>query len=349
MKQLNLVIPGLLGPFSDEVPAHIKQQLKQADFKVINSVLSRADLLEGDHGNGKSDWQVATSYYETLVQLINPQYQQSLCQLTAKYDGIDLSEGYFYRADPVHYKAESDHAILIGPELVLPEAEEVKQLIRCFNQHFSEDNLTLHATDTCRWYLKTDRPLKLEFSALDYALGRDIKHFMPSGEDALWWRKMLNEAQMLFFQHEVNSRREEKGKLGINGLWLWDMSFNVDCGDILSPEQIFSNEVLAAALGDQSGLAVLSVDNIDEIKSTAILVLDQLYEAVCYGDIDAWFKSLNLFCNDEFQRVINLLLSKKIDEINIYPCNGQVFNINRMKLLKFWKSNKILYKYMVVS
>ena len=332
MKQLNLVVPGLLGPFAEDLPVHIKQQLNEPEFNIINKFLNRADVFETD----------ADNYYETLVQLINPQNAVSVCQLTSKIDGIDTSNAYFYRADPVHFKAESDHAILIGPELVKPEMHEVDQLITSFNKHFAEDNISLYASSEHRWYLKSNRPLSLEFSALDYALGRDIKHFMPQGNDELWWRKIVNEAQMLFFQHEVNHKRESQGQLSVNGLWLWDKTFKVKPVDDVVSEKIFSNDVLAISLGKDRGLEIGLPDEMDEINSNAVLVIDKLYETVCYGDVEAWLQDLKTFCTTELKRVEHLLASRKVDVINLYPCNGQVYKINRLNLFKIWKHNKTL-------
>jgi len=332
MKQLNLVVPGLLGPFADDLPAHIKQQLNQPEFNIVNKFLARADIFETGIDN----------YYETLVQLINPQNAISVCQLTSAIDGIDTSNANFYRADPVHFKAESDHAILIGPELVQPEMHEVDQLIASFNKHFAEDNISLYATNEHRWYLKSNRPLSLEFNSLDYSLGRDIKHFMPQGDDELWWRKIVNEAQMLFFQHEVNQQRENQGQLSINGLWLWDKAFRAAPDvDVLS-EKLFSDDALAISLGNNSDLEICLIDDMDEINSNSVLVIDKLYETVCYGDVDAWLEDLKIFCTSELARVEKLLATKKIDEINLYPCNGQVYKINRFNLFKIWKHNKTL-------
>ena len=340
MNQLNLVVPGLLGPFANELPVYVKQQLNEPEFNLINKCLSRADV--SDTG--------ADNYYETLVQLINPENDVSVCQLTSELDGVDTSNACFYRADPVHFKAESDHAILIGPELVKPEMHEVDQLIAKFNEHFAEDNISLHATNERRWYLKSNRPLALSFSALDYALGRDIKHFMPQGEDELWWRKIVNEAQMLFFQHEVNELRENQGLLSINGLWLWDMVFDQGTCNNCLPDKLYSNDAFAISLvastatsvSENREIQICSVDKMEEINSDAVLVLDQLYETVCYGDVGAWLKDLKHFCDEDFKRVVKLLMSRKIDVINIYPCNGQVFKINRFNLFKFWRQNKTL-------
>ncbi len=325
------MVPGLLGPFSEPLPAYIQQQLKQPEFKLINKLFSRASVSEIS----------ADSYFETLAHIIYPQCQLSLTQLTAEADGIDISQGFYYRADPVHFKAESDHAILIGTDLLLPTREEAEQLVDAFNQHFLEDDLSLHFSNESRWYLKTKRRLDLSFSALDYALGRDIKHFMPqdmhAGDDALWWRKILNEAQMLFFQHAVNQHREDKGALAINGLWLWDQPLSVACTESSIIDTLFSDDVVANALADKQGVSVLPVKAIDEIDSSAALVVDKIYESVCYGDVEAWLDKLSEFCASELQSVFNLLSAKKIDEIVLYPCNGQVFKFNRSDGLKFWK------------
>ena len=343
MKQLNLVVPGLLGPFADELPAYIQQQLKQSEYSQINKLLSRAEIADLK----------SSTYYEILVHLIDPQCQLSLCQLTAAFDEIDTSEGFYYRADPVHFKAQTDHAILIGTDIVSPTRGEAALLVESFNQHFLDDNLSLHFADENRWYLKSSKPLNLDFTSLDYALGRDIKHFMPQdsaeGEDGLWWRKILNEAQMLFFQHEVNQSREARGELTINGLWLWDVSACSTDDKKMQVNQLFTDEVMAIALAkglpQPSGKTLQPVNEFENIDSSAVLVLDTLFESVCYGDADAWLEALTQFCKEPLQRIMNLLSSKKIDEIYIYPCNGQVYRVDRMQLLKFWKKNSSIASY----
>ena len=335
MKQLNLVVPGLLGPFSDKLPPHIQQQFNQPAFNVINKCLSKADV----------SFVSARTYYETLVQLIHPENKKTLSQLTAEYDEIDITKGYFYRADPVHFKAESDHAILIGTELVSPTIEESKQLIKSFNQHFLEDGLSLYFGHPHRWYLKSEKPLSLTFSTLDFSMGRDIKHFMPKGDDALWWRKSLNEAQMLFFQNEVNEARESKGELSINGLWLWDDFAEMAKHDMQIPQQIFSDDVVPRALANQQNISFQSAENINNINSTAVLVLNNLYESVCYGDVDAWLNDSERFFKQEYKKVIELLLAGKVNEINIFPCNGKMYKITKFKLYKFWKKTKTIGRF----
>lgn len=366
MKTLDLVIPGLLGPFSADIcentPAHIHQQLHEADFMELKKWLSKAQMQTNNY----------TRFFSTLVGLVAneihlPDKKLSQCELTARYDEIDTTSGFFYRADPVHFKAEADHAILLGSALFLPEVNEMHKLINAFNQHFQEDGICLHADNPHRWYLQTDRELNLKFNALDYSLGRDIKHFMPEGDDALWWRSILNEAQMLFFQHDVNQLREDRGQLAINGLWLWDLCVEpaqARAGEISQGasdsdkckhgyQKIYIDNAnnnkldnavvmaLAERVGEKCGhLPVELLSGQNTFETTSLAVVEQLYESVCYGDVDAWLEALRVFCCGYFSPLAEQLKTGGIDEINIYPCDGRVFKVNRGQLMKFWKPVK---------
>jgi len=329
---LDLIVPGLLGPFSADLPAYFADELKQPEFKVLNSWLSRAN---------ESIYK-ADGYYASLQSLIYPQCNLSVCQLTAEFDQVAPDQGCLYRIDPVHFKAESDHAVLLGSQLLDIELDEAMQLIEAFNHHFIEDGVSLHLGAADRWYLQTLKPLQLSFSSIDYSLGRDIKHFMPEGDDALWWRKILNEAQMLFFQHAVNQQREDNHQLNINGLWLWDEVFS-----IAEPTEVYSavytRDALASALAIKSGCKIN--EHFVEPEGHSALVIDDVYEAVCYGDVDAWLKALREFCQLQLPKIESLLSSNKISAVNIYPCDGRVFHIDRWQLLKFWKLVKPLNVY----
>lgn len=333
MSVLDVIVPGLLGPFSADLPAYFSDELKQPEFKVLNTWLSRARV-----SHTKAD-----AYYASLQSLICPQCDLSVCQLTAEFDQVLPTKGHLYRIDPVHFKAESDHAVLLGTQLLEIELSEAQQLIDAFNNHFIEDEVTLYLGAADRWYLQTTKPLELSFNSIDYSLGRDIKHFMPQGDDALWWRKILNEAQMLFFQHGVNQQREENRQLSINGLWLWDESFSIgESSNVYNT--VYTNDVFASALANKAGSTIKN-NIIVEPQEHNALVIDDVYEAVCYGDVDAWLTALRDFCQSHLPIIQRLLNSNKISGVNIYPCDGRVFYIDRWQLLKFWKWVKTLDVY----
>jgi len=325
-------MPGFLGPFSADIPLHIQQAGNEPAFKNINRWLSRADVQTIK----------ATDVYSTLQFLLHPQCALSLSGLLVDYEGIDTSAEFIYRIDPVHFKAESDHAILLGSNLLKPTEDEAVALIEAFNQHFAEDNLSLIFSAADRWYLQTRKELSLDLKTIDECLGRDIKHFMPQGEDALWWRRILNEAQMLFFQHEVNVQREQNLQLSINGLWLWDKTFTPGASEV-KINTVFADDTLSMMFAECADVSHDSVDAFwafDKPTANSLLFIDTFYDAASYGDIDAWLDALDSFANDEFVQLNTALIRGKCTDIFIYPCDGRVFHINRWKIARLWKSKK---------
>jgi len=331
----------LLGPFSDELPQYVCEQLKQSEFNSLRVLLSRSQIKEI----------IPSTYFQTLQSVICPQSDSSICELSAAFDQVECSSGYLYRLDPVHFKAESDHAVLLGGHLLNIQKDEALQLIDTFNQHFVDESIRLHFGEPGRWYLETKTPLALSFNTIDYSLGRDIKHFMPTGDDALWWRKILNEAQMLFFSHPVNQQREDNARLSVNGLWLWDFHFqNIE--NEPNVKKIYADDDLVKAMASHASLSASSLVQFDndvsaksEFEGNISLVFDEVYNAVCYGDIDAWFEALQSFCVNHLPGIYSLLKSNAIDGINVYPCDGRKFYVDRWQLLKFWKRTSSIENY----
>lgn len=342
MSQLDLIIPGLLGPFSDEFPAYLQQPLAEPVFNNLRRALSRAQSTQIE----------VADFHSTLQLLMSPESSMSVCEFTAKHSAIEFSNGYLYRADPVHYKAESDHAILLGPELLALQHDETQQLVEAFNQHFAEDNIELLADDLGHWYLRVSELRQLQCQPLDYALGRDIKHFMPSGDDALWWRRIVNEAQMLFFPHAVNQQREERGQLTINGLWLWDQALPevATTEEPVTYNNVFSDHVLANCMATHAGYktdTLQSFSSQTEFSGNTLVVIDDLYAAVCYGDQQAWLEALEVFCEEFFNPLFECLTASQIKQLNIYSADGRKFSLNSRFRYQFWVSNKPLTDFML--
>jgi len=54
---------------------------------------------------------------------------------------------------------------------------------------------------------------------------------------------------------------------------------------------------------------------------------------------------LREFCQSHLPGIQRLLNSNKISSVNIYPCDGRVFSVDRWHLLKLWKWVKTLDNY----
>jgi hypothetical protein len=341
MKILSLLIPGLLGP----LPELNQPGFVLPECRVLNTWLARAQQ-KTTQGH---------SYYQQLAELFGVQADFSIVHASASYDQCDCSQAYWYRADPVHFKADMDHAIMFDSRQLDINRNEAESLAAHFNRHFAEDGLQLVVAHTSRWYLRSQRALNINTTALGDAIGRNVSHFLPSGEGALNWRRLLNEAQMLFHTHPVNQRRESSGQLSINSLWLWGEGDSpiVAAGRQKPPtdfQWLMSDEVVANGLARLKDCAHLAVPEsfaaVSDREENGLIIIDKLISPVNYGDVLAWHDALMDVCQQCLQPLDRLLTERKIKQLNLYTGEGRLFIITANKLLKFWRRPAALIKYM---
>lgn len=126
---------------------------------------------------------------------------------------------------PVHLIADRDTLILAPSKHLGLSLGEAQALAETFNQHFADDGYCLWVASEGAWYLGSAHPWQLSFPSLAKAESSNCRDAWQKGKDARQWRKLLNEAQMLWFAHDVNQQREQQGLLPINGLWVTQQSW----------------------------------------------------------------------------------------------------------------------------
>lgn len=125
--------------------------------------------------------------------------------------------------EPVHFVVARDH-LLLSPLDAPVDAAETRALCEAANAVARAAGATLHAasgaTGATRWMMQFDRPWDLATTPLHAAVGRSIFELMPTGADALRWRKLSSDIQVEWHQLPGGARREERGQLPVNALWL---------------------------------------------------------------------------------------------------------------------------------
>ncbi|HEY8354935.1 MAG TPA: hypothetical protein VIK69_07975 [Methylophilaceae bacterium] len=129
--------------------------------------------------------------------------------------------GWILYADPAHLQLQRDCFTLSSPVPLSLDIEETTALIDALNRHFAGDGLRFVAGGSGHWYLQAANPPAMATSHPGLALRRDVHAYQPQGVDAVHWRKLGNEIQMLLHTHPVNQRREERGLPACNSLWFW--------------------------------------------------------------------------------------------------------------------------------
>jgi hypothetical protein len=95
---------------------------------------------------------------------------------------------------------------------------------------------------------------------------------MPEGQAVPPPRQVMNEAQMLFFDHPVNRAREQRGQVAISGVWLWGE------GDLPPPARtrfshVRGDDAVLRGLAKRAG-ARLSEERFDFREAGAVLLCD---------------------------------------------------------------------------
>ncbi|MCW9006010.1 MAG: hypothetical protein OQK70_12170 [Gammaproteobacteria bacterium] len=335
MNKLALVIPGLLGPLPE-----LEQYNKVSpDCAVLQKWLACAQTVKTASRN----------YYQLLAELFGINQDYSIALLSARVDDCRSSQGHWLRADPVHFKADIDHAILLDCNRLDIRDDEARALAAAFNEHFSDDGIELVVGHRHRWYLSFDKQMNIQTTSVHDAVGRNVNHFLPMGEDALNWRRLLNETQMLFHTHDVNVEREKKGQMTINSLWIWGEGNDLQADNNSQWDWLMSNEVtvngLALGLGIKSILLDTKNDELQLPEGNGVMVLDQLIGPTSYGDVSAWVDAVEMLCQQWFDVLHRLLKSKQIQSLELYSADGRMFKLTASSLLKFWCRKQSIARY----
>lgn len=214
---LTLFIPDLFGfqsTLSNLTPDE-KSTLPEFKLPVLEKWLSRG-LLE------RSSDQIDSFFSEVgLEEYKDIDKPYAALSLLAENDIDDDSESYWLRADPVNLQPDRDTVLLAGHEELFLTQDEADKLVTQINEHFIDEPWTLYALSPHRWYLRLNNPAELKTTPLVKVLGEDINQYSPSGDDAEYWFKIVNELQMLIHGSNVNFERESRNMWTANSVWLW--------------------------------------------------------------------------------------------------------------------------------
>lgn len=240
---------------------------------------------------------------------------------------------YWLQAHAVHLVLQRDYFTLQPAEPL--SAEESQALLFSLNQHFGADGmLFLPAAD--HWYLRLLLDPRIVTSPLAQVLGQDTRSHALQGEGAARWDGLLNEMQMLLFQHEVNQVREAARRLPVNSLWL---SGGGMLPAPLAPGKptLFASDALGLGLMELAGQHALPPPE----DANALLALEQ-------DDSIMVLDSANGQEQDWFAPLLQALLHHQLKQLQLLlPLHGGSvsFDIGGYDVWKFWRRSKPLHAY----
>ncbi|MBI1285667.1 MAG: hypothetical protein GC183_15295 [Thiobacillus sp.] len=266
-----------------------------------------------------------------------------LAPITLEADGRPAEEMHWLRADPVHLGLMRDRIVLTDNRILNLAPQEAFALADAIGQHFGEafSPIPLHPQ---RWYVPFAIPPKLTTNPPSVARGHGIEPLMPQGDDAMRFRSLLNELQMLLFAHPVNHARETRGELPVNSVWLWGGGSKPAVPTVRVP--IYARDSEARALGSFCRIPVLSPPSQLEkamLEAKGVTVLDELAEAGECGDAHGWRDALRCLERDWFVPLLKSLPA--VGQVGLClmdPVNGKALHLQRIDAWKIWRRPRSL-------
>ena len=263
-------------------------------------------------------------------------------------DGGEPSAAYWMRADPVNLRVQNDGLVLFAPGTVELSEDESRDLTGALTRQFEAEGFVFHAAHPQRWYLKLPRTEKIRTVTLTQAIGRDVNHLLPSGEERLRWHRIINDAQMLLHAHPVNAAREDRGAAVVNSLWFWG-------GGTLpassSPfDAIQSEDPLTMGLAKLADIhsSALPVGDAWAAGNNALVVLGDAQREFMRGNVSGWRNVLESLEARWFARIFEWLRSGRIDKAAIATVvdgRSHEWSITRGARWQIWRRTQPLFRH----
>lgn len=310
MRELNVVLPGLIW---HEV-ADYEYLYKQLNVPTLTWLLSKAKYQE-----------FVASYSDFVY---NFSADETLARFYARENDFCEFDNYLI-VEPTHLRADRDRLLIAESEILQLNEEESREIISAVNQHFAgEIGLKLIKEDL--WLLGTNLDLSdlVSYPIIDI-IGENIDDYLPLGKSRMMLHKLMNEIQMLLFDHPVNKLRAEDGLIAVNSLWLWD---KLKANSVFKTNRVLSNN---SSIGDK----IINLP--EQLRQYDTLIIDKLHYPAQYRDSFAWVQGLH----EIEQNLVPLLMDGTKtgywQKLHIWVPNlGRThrFTVSKLEMYKFWQN-----------
>lgn len=338
---LTLSFPGLLN--SQRVQEGFSD-LKKTQLACLQTLLSKADY----HFPKKRQNEDLTAYlfHQSITPPSAVTRVNGVCGLSANA----LNE-YWISIDPVQMIPDRDTLVLIPSTDIALTEEESRALLESFNQHFKQDGLQLIFGDTYQWFLSIKQPVAIETSPLYQVAYQSVNHHYPEGPAGNYWRQLMNETQMLFYNHEANHQRRLLNLPEINSVWVWgEGSIDLDAVKQRNNATLLSNSDYSKGLAKFSGANFSSTpesfknckNQILASQHTLIEFQQQRFSGVLLEQmtLGQWLDLLSFFEKEWFEPILTSIKNKELDSVLLELGANKQFLLSAKTLKRFWRWKK---------
>ncbi|UYO95227.1 hypothetical protein [Pollutimonas sp. M17] len=124
-------------------------------------------------------------------------------------------------AELVHVSPSRDGAALLPARELAIAPDQSVALFESVQALFSEVDFTLHPGGTDRWRIELPGGYAPSCASPALVAITSVNDWWSQDMAGRPWRRLVNEVQMLWYEHPVNQERYRQGLVPINSLWLF--------------------------------------------------------------------------------------------------------------------------------
>lgn len=286
-------------------------------------------------------------FYHTASILFHQPHALPVAATIANALIKDFDESCFWlKLDPVQLVPDRDTLVLFPPQDLNISDDEAHALIGAFNQHFAVDGVALEFGSATDWLLRIKQPIDVHSHSVDQVAYQPLRGDYPQGHAAQYWRQLLNEASMLFYNHPVNEARRERGEGEVNALWLWgEGQLNAAAIRPRPQAEICSESAYLRGLAKltSSHQQAFPASHTEWVNSLApsivhsLLLPDTLYAALPHMTEEQWLETLVWLEQNWFSPLLEDLRAKRIHSLLLELGDGYRYHIKPQHLKRFWR------------
>jgi hypothetical protein len=339
MRNLTLLIPGLLGP-----DAHYSDDFTP-ELESLEILLARSTHRQDG----------TPSYYRSLCELtgldVDPDRDVPVAAITRMIDGHTPPQGTWMRADPVHLAADRDGLILMDSFILRLSQHDALTVATEVNKVLTNYGWTVEVPFEDRWYIHLDDVPGLTTTELSTVVGRNIKEYLPKGEGATRLHGMMNEIQMQLHASDFNQYRTGRGELPVNSVWFWGLGQLPAGSETRQWTAIYSDDVFVKGLALKTtlpyqplppGLDVLLQHSGSDDK--VLLVLQHCQAPAQYQNLLLWHQALELLERTWFTPLLEAVRQGEVRSLRII-CGIHVFETGWFGMKKIWRRPASIGRY----
>lgn len=176
-------------------------------------------------------------------------------------------------AELVHVAPSRDGAALLpAAELAITPAQSVA-LFESVHEMFEESGFQLGGSGDSSWHVVPPEGYQARSASPALVAITSVNDWWPQDMASRPWRKLVNEVQMLWYEHPVNQERQRAGLPPINSLWLYGGARTGQLNALALPNAHIHDVLLAPAIRQDwsawlEGLAWLEQDVFPALSSS---------------------------------------------------------------------------------